>query len=49
MALRRSETIFDQLRDELIADHGRDQFDAGMRLLAAIEQRYGPVPLRPVW
>jgi DNA-binding MarR family transcriptional regulator len=47
--LRRSEEIFDALRDELAAQVGPETLAAGLRLLSAIENRYGPVPLRPVW
>jgi DNA-binding MarR family transcriptional regulator len=48
-ALRRSEEIFDDLRDELEADLGPEGLAEGMRLLGAVDARYGPVPLRPVW
>ncbi|MEA2295780.1 MAG: hypothetical protein QOE86_3419 [Solirubrobacteraceae bacterium] len=47
--LRRSEEIFDALRDELAAQVGPETLASGLRLLGAIENRYGPVPLRPVW
>jgi DNA-binding MarR family transcriptional regulator len=48
-ALRRSEAIFDDLRDELLATLGDRGLTDGLRLLGTIEDRYGPVPLRPVW
>ncbi len=48
-ALRHTEAILDGLRDELAADPAAARLDEGMRLLDAIEQRYGPAPLRPVW
>jgi hypothetical protein len=48
-ALHRSEEAFDDLRAELAAELGDDAVAEGMRLLATIEARYGPVPLRPVW
>jgi DNA-binding MarR family transcriptional regulator len=48
-ALRRSEAIFDELRDELRPALGERGLTDGLRLLGAIEGRYGPVPLRPVW
>ena len=48
-ALRRSEAIFDELRDELVDDLGAGGLHDGLRLLGVIEDRYGPVPLRPVW
>jgi DNA-binding MarR family transcriptional regulator len=48
-ALRRSEAIFDELRDELVPAVGPQGLADGLRLLGAIEARYGPVPLRPVW
>ena len=48
-ALRRSETIFDELRDEVAAELGPAGLTQGLQLLAVIESRYGPVPLRPVW
>jgi DNA-binding MarR family transcriptional regulator len=44
-ALRRSEAIFDELAEEL----GPDGVAAGLELLAAIDARYGPAPLRPLW
>jgi hypothetical protein len=47
--LRRSEEIFDELRDELAAEAGLETLAAGLRLLRTVEARYGPVPLRPVW
>jgi DNA-binding MarR family transcriptional regulator len=47
--LRRSEQIFDALRDELAAQVGPETLASGLRLLGAIKNRYGPVPLRPVW
>ena len=47
--LRRSEAIFDDLRDELGAEIGPALLAEGLQLLGAIEARYGPVPLRPVW
>jgi DNA-binding MarR family transcriptional regulator len=48
-ALRCSEDAFDDLRAELAAELGAETLTEGMRLLAMIETRYGPVPLRPVW
>lgn len=48
-ALRHSEAVFDDLRDELANDVGREVLADGMRLLIAIDARYGPAPLRPVW
>jgi DNA-binding MarR family transcriptional regulator len=49
-ALERSEAIFDDLRDELLpALGGARGLAGGLELLGAIEDRYGPVPLRPVW
>jgi DNA-binding MarR family transcriptional regulator len=48
-ALRRSEQAFDELCAELATELGRQTMTEGMRLLATIEARYGPVPLRPVW
>lgn len=48
-ALRRSATIFDELRDELAADAGSAAIADAMRVLTAIGARYGPAPLRPVW
>ena len=48
-ALRRSEAIFDELRDELLPALGSGGLAGGLHLLGAIEDRYGPVPLRPVW
>ncbi len=48
-ALRRSEAIFDALRDELAGDLGQARLAGGLEVLSAIEARYGPVPLRPVW
>jgi len=48
-ALHRSEAVFDELRDELANDVGREVLADGMRLLTAIDTRYGPAPLRPVW
>jgi DNA-binding MarR family transcriptional regulator len=48
-ALRRSEAIFTELREELAADLGAHALAQGMRLLEAIDDRYGPAPLRPVW
>jgi DNA-binding MarR family transcriptional regulator len=48
-ALRRSEAIFDALRDELLPGLGPGGIADGLRLLGAIEAHYGPVPLRPVW
>lgn len=48
-ALRRSEAIFAELRAELAAELGPTALAQGMQLLEAIDDRYGPVPLRPVW
>lgn len=48
-ALRRSEAIFDELRDELAAQLAPKLLTEGLQLLDMIEDRYGPVTLRPVW
>ncbi len=48
-ALRRSEAIFDELRRELAAELGPALLAEGLQLLDAIDGRYGPAPLRPVW
>jgi DNA-binding MarR family transcriptional regulator len=48
-ALHRSAVIFDELRDELTEELGGAEMSAGLRLLGAIDRRYGPAPLRPVW
>jgi DNA-binding MarR family transcriptional regulator len=48
-ALRRSAEIFDELRDEVAAEIGPARLAEGIRLLAGIESRFGPAPLRPVW
>jgi DNA-binding MarR family transcriptional regulator len=48
-ALQCSEEAFDDLRAELAAELGTATVTEGLRLLATIETRYGPVPLRPVW
>jgi DNA-binding MarR family transcriptional regulator len=48
-ALRCSEEAFNDLRAELATELGTETVTEGMRLLATIETRYGPVPLRPVW
>ena len=42
-------SIFDELRDEVAAELGPAGLIQGLQLLAAIESRFGPVPLRPVW
>jgi DNA-binding MarR family transcriptional regulator len=47
-ALRRSEAIFEDLRAELEAELGPQAVAGGMRLLEAIDARFGPAPLRPV-
>jgi len=48
-ALRQSEAIFDELRDELAGELGSAAIGDGLRLLAAIDMSYGPAPLRPLW
>lgn len=48
-ALRRSVAIFDELRDELVAELDPARLADGSRLLVAIDHRYGPASLRPVW
>lgn len=48
-ALRMSAAIFDDLRAELADDVGRGGLADGLRLMTAIDSRYGPAPLRPVW
>ena len=41
---------FDDVRDELLpAVGGPGGLAGGLELLGAIEDRYGPVPLGPVW
>jgi DNA-binding MarR family transcriptional regulator len=48
-ALHASATILDELRAELAADVGPRVVADGVRLLGAIDARYGPAGLRPVW
>jgi DNA-binding MarR family transcriptional regulator len=48
-ALQCSEEAFEHLRAELAGELGTETVSEGMRLLATIESRYGPAPLRPVW
>lgn len=48
-ALRSSEAILDELRDELVTQLGSSRLAQGSEVLRAIGGRYGPVPLRPVW
>lgn len=48
-ALTLSAAIFDELRDALVGDLGQPALSAGIRLLGAIDDRYGPAGLRPVW
>jgi DNA-binding MarR family transcriptional regulator len=48
-ALQASTEIFDAVRDELAGDVGPGALAGGMRLLGAIDARYGPAGLRPVW
>lgn len=48
-ALRRSREIFNELRDDLVADIGSEGLAEGLGLLRAIDDRFGPAPLRPLW
>ncbi len=48
-ALETGAAIFDALRSELAGDVGPDGLADGMRLLGAIDARYGPAGLRPIW
>jgi DNA-binding MarR family transcriptional regulator len=48
-ALARSESIFAELRDELAAETGDAAVAECLRVLAAVERRFGPAALRPVW
>lgn len=48
-ALRRSRAILAELHAELAAELGPHTVSQGMQLLEAVDARYGPVPLRPVW
>jgi len=48
-ALRRSEAILEELRDDLAGELGPERLAEGLQLLPAIAGRWGPVPLRPVW
>ena len=48
-ALASSEAILVGLSDELAAELGPPAITHGLRLLEAIDRRYGPAALRPVW
>jgi DNA-binding MarR family transcriptional regulator len=48
-ALSVSARILDRLRDELAEGTSERQLASAQNLLDAIDSRYGPAPLRPVW
>lgn len=48
-ALTASAAIFEQLRHEVVDETSQRDVHSTLRVLAAIDARFGPVGLRPVW